>query len=80
VDLYRGGSFRNKILQIFPQGFFLKMQIFGESLQQLAISGLDVSEIIYKSRKLTTNWPAYGMLTFHFYSARNAMLALQALY
>jgi len=34
----------------------------------------------YKSQKLTTNYPAYGMLTFHFYSAPQCSHCKQALY
>jgi len=40
----------------------------GDRLQRLRSSGRDISEMIKKSPKVMTGWPAYGMLAFHLYS------------
>jgi len=47
--------------------FFRKGNFLGDRLQRLRISCRDFSEMIKKSRKFMTRWPAYGMLAFHLY-------------
>jgi len=54
----------------FPVSGFQKRQIWGQNLQRLATTGRDISEMItiLQTAELTTNCPAYGMLTFHFWT------------
>jgi len=44
-----------------------RRQILGDNLQRLATSGRNISEMITNRLKFKTNWPANGMLTFHFH-------------